>query len=203
MKIKGSPTKMSGLWVEASGRKPRVGVKSIRGRPKAVGNRSGGGGLGKRAKGRPVSVETTNPLEEVTPASDSSDRILSDDMETHSSNATEEGSSEYYKDEQQTENRSRLFGDLPKESVTGVGTNTDSGRNAECIDGKSKAATSGRSYGSSVVNEATAEGIDLTRKVVASSGQARPKRPKNLGDIVAKLRTVNEKCLQHDSNDSN
>ena len=226
VKLEGSATKMSGLWVEASGRKARVATKSIRGRRR--GGRSRGDRL-KRVKGRFVSTKTDNPLEDVKPCS--SDRMPSDDTKTHSSHETEEGSSECYKVEQETENRSDLFGDLPNESVTGVGANTDSGRNTGCLDGKSEAATSGKSYGSSVEFEAATEGVDLPRKVLVSSGQvrpssgqarpssgevrpssgqarpsssqARPKKLKNLGDIVAKLRTENEKTLQHDANDTN
>ena len=242
VKLEGSPTKMSGLWVEASGRKARVATKSIRGRRRGVGSRSRGDRL-KRVKGRFVSTKTDNPLEDDKPCS--SDQITSDDMKTQSINETEEGNSECYKGEQETENMSALFGDLPNESATGVGVNTESGRNAECIVGKSKAATSGKSYGSSVDFEAMAEGVDLPMKVLVSSGQvrpssgqarpsagevrpsssqarpssgevrpsssqarpssgqARPKKLKNLGDIVAKLRTENEKTLQHDANDTN
>ena len=229
VKLEDSPTKMSGLWVEASGRKARVATKSIRGRRRGGGSRSRGDRL-KRVKGRFVSTKTDNPSEDIKPASDG---IPSDDMKTHSINETEEGicSTECYKGEQKTENRSDLFGDLPIESVTGVGMNPDTGRNTECIDGKSKAATSGKTYGSSVDFEAMTEGVDLPRKVLVSSsqarpssgearpsssqarpssgqarpssGQARPKKLKNLGDIVAKLRTENEKTLQHDANDTN
>ena len=140
--------------------------------------------------------------------------------ENRSGYEAEEGISECYKDKQH-QSESSSGGHAKTSAFAGRGTHepsessaakvgidakkadADVGRKKECTKVGSTEATSDKRPGVGHAESATTDGVCVERKVETPAEKTRAKRLKNLGEIVAKLRTENEKAQQHDTNDSN
>ncbi|KAI0243373.1 hypothetical protein LSAT2_012674 [Lamellibrachia satsuma] len=140
--------------------------------------------------------------------------------ENRSGYEAEEGISECCKDKQH-QSESSSGGHAKTSAFAGRGTHepsessaakvgidakkadADVGRKKECTKVGSTEVTSDRRPGVGHAESATPDGVCVDRKVDAPAEKTRAKRLKNLGDIVAKLRTENEKAQQPDTNNSN